>query len=98
MRALKLMADYDCFPLWEASPGVVGNVDPESLPISEDLKCALAYWAKAYDDTLNRDDPSSSGFRSKQAEDAFCMQGNQLLPRLKKELGPDYSVLLKIII
>jgi len=38
VRIIKLMADYQCFPLWEASPGKVGNVDPNTLPISEGLK------------------------------------------------------------
>lgn len=43
MKTIKLMADYDCFPLWKSSPGEVGNIDPEDLPISYDLKAYLPH-------------------------------------------------------
>lgn len=96
MRTLKLMADYDCFPLWEASPGQVGNIDPETLNISAELKGDLAEWARFFDQTLNRDDPANSGFASTEAENAFKMQGRTLGERLQTELGAAYVVKVKV--
>lgn len=96
MRTIKLMPDYQCFPLWEASPGQVGNIDPKSLPISGDLKMQLAIWAETYDATLNMDDPACSGFQSDEAEAAFKKNGSELGRRLQDELGPNLTVKIKI--
>ena len=94
MRTVKLMCDYDCHPLWEASAGEVGNIDPESLPITGDLRRALADWSSRYDDTLDRDDPRSSGFSSDKEEATFKSDGLALAVRLRKELGPNYAVVV----
>ena len=96
MKTLKLMADYQCFSLWEASPGEVGNIDPENLPISHDLKTQLATWAKIYDATLNMDDPACSGFQSDEADAEFKRVGNAVGDRLRAELGSNFSVKVKI--
>ncbi len=86
MRLLKLMADYECFPLWELSENV-GNVDPDSLQISARLKADLMAWAELFDKTLNYDDPVRSGFSSTDEEDRFKEQGRLLGERLQAELG-----------
>jgi len=96
MRTIKLMPDYQCFPLWEASPGQVGNIDPESLPISPDLRTQLLVWANTYDATLNVDDPACSGFQSNEAEVEFKRMGNELGERLRSELGPNFTVEVKV--
>ena len=42
---IKLMADYQCFPLWDASQEGGGrNIDPDELPISLSLKARLNLW------------------------------------------------------
>lgn len=87
MRSLKLMADYECWPLWEASPGDVGNVDPDGLPISLALKDRLRQWAADFDATLNRQDPRESGFRTLEIEAAFLARGEALGAELQAELG-----------
>lgn len=96
MRAIKLMPDYQCFPLWEASPRQVGNIDPDTLLISDDLKVQLLNWARAYDTTLNMDDPTCSGFLSDDEEAEFKRTGNELGERLRAELGSDFTVTVKI--
>ncbi len=98
MRAIKLMADYQCHPLWDLSPGKYGDVDPRSLPISPGLMEALDDWARTYDATLNMADPASSGFESEDAEARFRQQGELLASQLKEELGPDFGIETKIII
>jgi hypothetical protein len=37
INQLKLMAEYDYFPLWKTSYGEVENIAPNSLNISEEL-------------------------------------------------------------
>lgn len=90
------MADYQCFPLWEASQGLVGNIDPKELPISDELKLQLLKWAQVYDGTLNMDDPTCSGFQSDDEETQFKSLGNELGVRLQAELGIDFNVKIKI--
>ena len=96
MRVLKLMANYDCFPLWEASPGIVGNVDPATLPISSNLRNLLHAWAKAYNLTLNKDDPLQSGFSSPEDELRFKEDGHKLAGLLQAELGSEVSIITKV--
>lgn len=90
------MADYQCFPLWEASPGVVGNINPDDLPISDLLKQQLSNWADIYDATLNISDPASSGFLSIAAEKEFNRKGTELAEQLRSELDASYIIILKI--
>ncbi len=96
MRAIKLMADYQCYPLLEASPGVVGNIDPEELPISERLRQALTQWAEWYDSTLNLSNPAISGFPSDSDREEFKRKGMELGERLRHELGDGFAVEVKV--
>ena len=96
MTSLKLMADYDCYPLWKASPGQVGNVNPEDLPLSTTLKADLLAWAGMYNATLNRNDPRQSGFKDEDQQEEFRKRGEELGERLNLELGPDYKVFLRV--
>jgi hypothetical protein len=96
MTKIKLMADYQCFPLWGVSLDKIGNIDPNDLPISADLKACLLAWATTYNKTLNWDDPVSSGFLTEAAELQFKSDGLDLGKRLEIELGNTYSVQIKI--
>lgn len=92
MKRIKLMADYQCFPVWEAGDGHFGNIDPQDLPISVDLTIDLANWARQYDETLNLDQPSKSGFNDEESELAFRRLGERLQTRLQNELDGEYVV------
>lgn len=92
MKFVKLMPDYQCFPLWDMTPGAYGDLDPKNLPISETLQAQLMNWARAYDETLNLDDPMKSGFKTVVAKDAFEAEGMRLADRLRKELGAEFEV------
>lgn len=96
MRRLKLMADYGCHPLWGTVDPEIGDVDPASLPLSAGLVADLAAWAAAYDATLDRDDPSASGFRSVEAQAGFRAEGVRLAERLTAELGPDFEIVFAV--
>jgi hypothetical protein len=92
MKRIKLMADYHCFPLWEAGEGCFGNIDPNDLPISTALIEDLSLWARKYDDTLNEDAPNKSGFENSDLESMFFDMGRDLLDRLRFELDGKYEV------
>ena len=96
MRIIKLMPDYGCFPLWEASPDAVGNIDPNTLPISASLVSELDNWAAQYDATLDQENPLQSGFASIEEEHRFAEVGRGLCTKIQKELGRDFEVSLKL--
>lgn len=90
-KVLKLMADYQCFPLWKDG-GEIGNVNPDDLSLSAELKAALRDWAGAYDKTLNKEYPPDSGFVSPAEEAAFEAEGRRLWKELQAQLGHEYKV------
>ena len=94
MRTLKLMADYQCFPLWE--PSEFENVDPNELPISQELKRDLYTWMDKYDSILDWEYPPDSGFKSEQEEQQFKQDGKNLQRRLQQELGAEFQVDLSL--
>jgi hypothetical protein len=90
---IKLMADYGCYPLWWASSGKAGDIDPETMPLSEETVSRLEKWADIYDAKLNWEDPNSSGFPTLEAKAAFEQEGISLWKQLQKELAPNYEVI-----
>lgn len=78
------MPDYECWCLWDMDDPA--NIDPETLPISSDLKARLAAWEEAYDATLVRENPAASGFHSEGASKTFNEDGWKLFEELKEEL------------
>jgi hypothetical protein len=86
---LRLMADYQSWPLWRDGGD---NVDPASLPISPGLQERLIGWAARFDATLDHSDPLSSGFPDDAAERRFEADGVDLWKDLRAELGDGYSV------
>ena len=89
---IRMMADYDCYPIWRREHGGTVNVDPATLPINRELAESLMYWAEEYDRTLNRSDPISSGFADPVAENEFYARGEMLARRLASELGDTRQV------
>ncbi|MCG7781909.1 hypothetical protein [Lelliottia amnigena] len=92
MKKIKLMADYQCHPLWGMEPDDFGDISPDDLPISLELKNNLHDWAARYDLTLNMDDPASSGFENEMMESVFIEDGRKLAIKLQEELGSSYNV------
>lgn len=94
VKYIKLMTDYGAHPLWWYGPTAEEmdeyNLDPATLPLSQEALVRLQAWADTYDSILNWDDPASSGFSSQAEKDAFEAEGivlwQQLIPRSGKEL------------
>lgn len=89
---LRLMADYECYPLWLKLNNGVRNVPPSELPLSDQLQKALVAWAARYDSTLQRNDPAASGFATQNEEHEFEATGLRLWAALRSELGPSVHV------
>ena len=89
---LKLMPDYECYPLWEMQGDGMENVNHENLPISEELKIRLSKWADRYDQTLNWEDPAQSGFTTHRDKKEFTDEGMSIILRLKEELTELFEI------
>ncbi|MEA5618540.1 hypothetical protein VB711_11930 [Cronbergia sp. UHCC 0137] len=92
IEKIKLMADYGCYPLWWVSPDKVGNIDPETLPLSQETITRLEKWEESYNASLNWEDPANSPDLSPEEEAAFEEEGISLWKQLQKELAPNYEV------
>jgi hypothetical protein len=91
-RQLLVLSDYNCFPVWRPWPSSDENVDPATLPISQELAASLMRWAEEFDGTLNYDYPPDSGFPLERDLRDFLERGRHLAGRLARELGPGYKV------
>lgn len=89
-KSVKVMADYDCHPLWLADNGFARNVSASELGLSPELTRDLNAWAHAFDSALNRDDPSTSLW-SDEEHGAHMRLGRPLAERLARE-RPDLVV------
>ena len=88
MRTIKLMADYRCWPLWEAGE----NIDPASLPLSGALQARLLAWAEAFEAGFDWDDPAASPPMAPDALAAFEEEEERLVEDLARELGPGWRI------
>lgn len=78
---VRVMCDYCAEPTWMYRSG---PMDPETLPISEELVSDLMDWFHVF----NR----SSAFDPFPEYDEWCVTGKALAIRLKKELPDDWTV------
>jgi len=92
MKIIKLMPDYQCYPLWKTGDDA-GDINPNDFLISNKLKEDLFKWQSTYDQTLNMSNPAESGFHNEEAYLLFKKEGKFLQDRLQKELGSEYKVL-----
>jgi len=89
---VRVMAEYQCFPIWRDEPTGVSNVAPAALGLSDRLASQLHLWAHRFDGTLNRADPDSSGFVDSASKDAFYADGLELARQMREELGHTVEV------
>ena len=88
---IKVMADYGCWPLWHDGSSELGDIDPQSLPLSKELTSALIEWAAKLDGALDRADPGNTKWPDGFFAD-FNREGHELAVRVRDELGPAYEV------
>ena len=92
-RIIKLMPDYQCWPLWEAGGDQVGNIDPHTLPLKSETIETLERWSKIFDSWMNLDDPHSGPEPSKKQVHEFNDEGEKLAKTLQKELGKAFQII-----
>ncbi|MGL5130974.1 MAG: type II toxin-antitoxin system Phd/YefM family antitoxin [Planktothrix sp.] len=91
-KKIRLMTDYGCYPLWWDEPDQVGDLDPESLPLTQETIKRLYNWADAFEARLNLADPSDSPEVKPEEVERFEGEGLSLWKQLNQELAPDYEV------
>jgi hypothetical protein len=91
-KKLKLMPDYDCFPLWWIDhPAGKIAVEPDEVPLAPETRARLERWAQAFDDQLDRANPPASRF-DKADWARFDEEGLAIWGLLQRELGPGWEV------
>ncbi len=89
-HAVKVMAEYECHPLWALDHDTDGDFSPEKLGLSEALTRDLIAWGEAFSNSLNPDDPANSEWTEGQYV-AHAAQARPLGARLARE-RPDLAV------
>lgn len=89
---VKLMPEYECYPIWVENKGLFDNIKPEKLPISPGLAIDIMEWSKIYEKTYNHKNPIESGFLTDIDKEFFCNRGIILKERLALELGSNYDI------
>ena len=89
--AIKLMADYGCWPIWHYGGKEVGNIDPCALGLSPELLSKLGTWVEVFESHLDRSDPAATSWSTKEEAD-FDDEGRRLCRQLALEVGQQFSV------
>jgi hypothetical protein len=90
-RWITLMGVRERSPLTQTMGSHDIEVEPDALPLSDDLRRKLAGWDARFAATLSGW-PVSGGFDSHHDAERFVAAGRQLVSRLQLELGPGYEV------
>jgi hypothetical protein len=83
---VRVMAEYECWPVWLLHPTATKNITPEKLGISQKLSHDLLDWSDVHNSTYKPDDPLRSGFADSGEEREFNERGLALARRLAAEL------------
>lgn len=94
--AVRLAADYQCWPLWWDGGDRVGDIDPATLPLSPGTVERLLDWARRFDaqlDLAHPGMPEEGGSPMTEEEHrAWAAEGRALAAQVQAELGPGYRV------
>ena len=91
-KQIKLMPDYQCWPLWWAGTHPPGNIDPYTLPLSVETSKRLIAWAQMFDAQLHWDDPGSTTWTEEFLQ-KFEQEGFDLWKELTSELAGEFKIL-----
>ncbi|WP_162787258.1 hypothetical protein [Notoacmeibacter marinus] len=88
-RTLKLMAEVQCWAIWDmVDPD---NIDPATLPLPKQLVARINRWSDKFDaiyELDKRNFHTNIAFDSKEEEDAFYEEGWAILKQLEEAM-PD---------
>lgn len=94
MRKIRFVFDYNCYPIWEELDDGLDNIEPNELPISQELKQSIYALDSKYQDTYISSDPARSDFKTKEEERFFIEERLALFERLKAELPNNFKITL----
>lgn len=87
---VRVVPDYDSFATYvRNAEGHQENVPPSELGISPVLSRQLDRWAEFFGNTLDQNDPASSGFRTDLEAQLFSDLGAVLAVNLARELDEE---------
>lgn len=89
---IKLMWDYDCWPLWQHDGRIFVNVDPAGFSLSPSTLARLEAWSAIPDAKLAEVQNPQDMQWSAVEKQAFEAEGRALWSILRRELGPEYHV------
>ena len=100
MRKLILTPEWRCTPIeidysdgcddWFDLHGSV--IEPEKLPLSQELIAEIWEWSEIYDTFLDWDDPASPKYIDPAIKANFWAKGEMLVKKIQQELGDEYSI------
>lgn len=90
-RWIKLLAARGRAPITQTAAHDDFEVDLEALEVSDALRADVSHWNGKFVDVLGGW-PDCGGFSSVEEAEAFVADGERLVSRLQRELGPTYNV------
>lgn len=96
-KTIKLMSDYQCYPLWAMGNEAPANLAPNTLPLSSETLLGLEKWAAMFDSWMDLEEPASTTEPSATQVATFEAEGIRLWKQLRRELAPTYEVYYKSI-
>lgn len=92
MIRLRLASEYLAGPIFCPDPDIMGHVDIDDLPLSQELRMKINKWDGEYQATFNRDYPPDSGFTTPEAKLRHVSEGGELAGSMQKELESNYII------
>ena len=92
---LKMMWDYDAFPLWSTGRALGEQINVDLLPLSTELRDELQAWSDEWTGLVcGEHGPDAPGWKGPTTEQhrRWDEHGRQVLARTRAELGPKYVV------
>ena len=93
IRRLKLMWDYQCWPLWENNGVIFKTFDPATFPLSESTLARLQAWAAIPDAKLAEHISAPQDMTwTEEEKRSFEAEGLELWRILRRELGSGFHI------
>ena len=90
VKRIKLMPDYNCYPIWDMDE--VDNINPQDLPLKTETIHRLNAWADLFECGLDWHDPGGKSLWSEEDTNLYQQEGLSLWHQLHQELTPEYKV------
>jgi len=92
VKRVRLMAEYNAYPLWSLETSSIGPINPDDLPLSKETLFLLQGWSKKYQTQLNIADPTNSAYFNQDELIEFENEGIRLWLKLREELFAEFEV------